>query len=186
MAKFNKLKEENYDYWNNQFDGHSSYMRSDSGNEYDILRGLLLHFVGTGESFLDVGCAMGDTLEASERRGKKLRYKGTDYAEKFTKANKKRRPDVEWETMDARSLKEKDNSYDTVCLYDVVDTLRDTWTIALDEAFRVARKRVIILMWMDADMPAKAAYMRSLGLKTLEIDIEGDGIHYHKMLIGEK
>lgn len=70
MVKLDKTKEENYKYWQDSFDGHSSYMRSADGNEYDILRGLIMHFVEKGESFLDVGCAMGDNLEASERAGK--------------------------------------------------------------------------------------------------------------------
>ena len=52
-----KLSEQNYDYWQNQFDGHASYMISGLGNEYDILRSMIFHFVGDGETFFDVGCS---------------------------------------------------------------------------------------------------------------------------------
>lgn len=182
-----KLAEKNYQYWENEFDGHKSYMISGDGNEYDILRKLIFHFVGDAETFLDIGCASGDNLEAGERSGKlfSVDYKGTDYAAGFIKANTARRPEVSWEVMDARELKEGDNSWDNVCIYDVLDAL-DGWEDALSEAFRVAKKRVIVLMWMDAHMDEKRDYMRSLGLRVIEIDIQGDGIHYHKMLIGEK
>jgi ubiquinone/menaquinone biosynthesis C-methylase UbiE len=182
---FNKKTEENYLYWQNDFDTHSSYMRADDGNEYDILRRLLLHFVKRCESFLDVGCAMGDTLEVSEKLGLQLNYCGTDYADKFIKANKKRRPEVTWRVRDARDLGGYDESWDTVCLYDVLDGLNG-WEQALDEAYRVCKKRVIVLMWMDPHMEEKYEYMQKLGLKTLMIDIEGYGIHYHKILVGEK
>jgi len=182
-----KLEEKNYDYWENQFDGHSAYMISGLGNEYDILRGLIFHFVGDGETFFDVGCACGDNLEAGERAGKlfSVDYKGTDYAEKFIEANKERRPEVRWDVMDARELKEDDGSWDNVCLYDVLDGL-EGWQDALSEAARVATKRVIVLMWMDPQMDEKRAYMQKLGLRTINIDIEGDGLHYHRLIIGEK
>lgn len=88
--------------------------------------------------------------------------------------------------MDARELHFTSNSYDTVCVYDVLDTLREDWKLALDEAYRVASKRVIVLMWMDPHMEEKVEYMRSQGLKVLDTDIEGDGIHYHKLIVGFK
>jgi ubiquinone/menaquinone biosynthesis C-methylase UbiE len=87
--------------------------------------------------------------------------------------------------MDARKLKEEDDSWDIVCLYDVLDGL-PCWEEALKEAYRVAKKKVIVLMWMDPHMDEKKEYMRSLGFRVIEIDIEGDGLHYHKFLIGEK
>jgi 2-polyprenyl-3-methyl-5-hydroxy-6-metoxy-1,4-benzoquinol methylase len=185
MAKYNKLKEKNYDYWQNLFDGHGGYMLAGGGNEYDILRRLLLHFVCFYESFLDIGCACGDNLEVSERLKLFLKYKGTDYVEKFIKANKKRRPEIDWEVMDARYLKEEDGSYDNVCLYDVLDGL-EGWELALSEASRVATKRVIVLMWMDPAMEDKLAYMRKLGLRCIDIKIEGDGLHFHRLIVGEK
>ena len=75
--------------------------------------------------------------------------------------------------------------WNVVLIYDVLDAL-EHWEDAIDEAIRVATNKVIILMWMDADMAGKIDYMRSKGLRVLEIDIDGDGIHYHKLLVGEK
>lgn len=182
---YDKKTEKNYDYWQNQFDGHGGYMLVGSGNEFDTIRKLLLHFVNKGESFLDVGCACGNNLEVSEGMNLFLEYTGTDYAEKFIKANKERRPDINWDTMDARDLnKFSDISFDTVCLYDVIDNL-DGWQTALDEACRVCSKRVILLMWMDNNMDEKRDYLRNKGLSVLDITIDGS-VHFHRMMIGTK
>lgn len=182
---YDKTKEKNYDYWENQFDGHGGYMLSADGNEYDILRGMIFHFVDKYDSVLDVGCACGDNLEWAERHHKGIDYEGTDYCEKFIEANRKRRPDIKWKVEDARNLKEFSESFDEVILYDVLDGL-EGWERALDEAYRVAICRVIVLMWMDPHMDDKAEYMRKLGMRVIDIKIEGDGIHYHRLLVGEK
>ena len=104
---------------------------------------------------------------------------------RLLKENKKKFPEVPWQVMDARKLGEENGSWNVVLIYDVLDAL-EHWEDAIDEAIRVATNKVIILMWMDADMAGKIDYMRSKGLRVLEIDIDGDGIHYHKLLVGEK
>lgn len=188
--KYDKTKEKNYDYWNNIFDDHDGYMlESTMGlhivwgwNEYGILRKMILAFVEDGETLFEVGCASGNTYEVIKKQGRKIFYKGTDYAENFIKANKERMPDGEWEVQDARYLKEKDDSWDVVLIYDVIDNMEGQ-NKAIDEAIRVANKRVILLMWMDNEIEEKKDYLMKKGLHVLDIDIRGC-IHFHKMLVG--
>lgn len=177
--------EKNYKYWSEQFDGYGNYMMSGKGNEYYILRNIFFSFIDDDDSILDVGCASGGTYGQIKDQGRNNIYKGVDYAEGFVLANRKKFPEVKWSVMDARELKEAGGTWDVVLIYDVLDAL-EHWEEAIDEAIRVAVKKVVIMMWMDADMAGKRDYMRTKGLRVFEIDIEGDGIHYHKVLIGEK
>lgn len=181
---FNKKDEKNYDYWQNVFDGHDGYMLAAGTNEYAILRDLILTFVNDKESILDLGCASGGTYDWIKEKKRNVTYKGTDYAEKFVKANKKRHPNIVWEVEDCRYLKEDDGEFDIVLLYDVLDGLTG-WEKALDEAVRVAVKKVIVLMWCDPAMDDKLAYMREKGLNVLDMKVEG-AVHFHRILVGWK
>jgi ubiquinone/menaquinone biosynthesis C-methylase UbiE len=154
----NKQEEENYQYWQNEFDGHSDYMTAIEDNEYAQIRTEIFKYIDDGDSILDVGCATGNNLEEGEHLGFRFHYKGTDYVENFIEANKKRRPDIDWEVQDARELYEKDKSFDVVILYDVLDNMPD-WQKAIDEAVRVAKKRIIITMWCDRHMEDKENYL---------------------------
>lgn len=182
--KYNKTKEKNYHYWQDSFDSHSGYMLADGYNEFAIIRSLVLSFVDDGDSILDVGCASGGTYDWIKNKKRNVIYKGTDYAENFVKANKKRHPNIIWEVEDCRKLNEGDNEFDVVVLYDVIDNMLG-WELALKEASRVAIKRVILLMWMDNDMETKVKYMRDLGLNVLDIKMDG-AVHFHRMLVGLK
>ncbi len=166
--KYDKTKEKNYNYWEKEFTPHTNYMIAEKENEYWIIRSEIFKYLKEGDSVLDVGCACGDNLEFSEKIGKKIDYKGVDYAEDFILENKKRRPDISWQVMDARYLEEKDQSYDVVILYDVLDNL-EGWEKAIDEALRVAKKRVIIVMWMDSKMKEKKPYIKKKGFKSERI-----------------
>jgi len=180
---YNKKTEQNYDYWQNLFDGHSGYMLSAGDNEYAILRNLVLTFVAEKDSLLDLGCASGGTYDWIKEKKRNIIYKGTDYAEKFVEANKVRHPNVIWEVEDCRDLVEADEEFDIVLLYDVLDGLPG-WEQALDEAYRVAKKKVIVLMWMDPGMEDKYEYMKNKG-NVLNLNIDG-AVHYHRMLVGLK
>jgi ubiquinone/menaquinone biosynthesis C-methylase UbiE len=179
-----KTDEKNYNYWQNVFDSHGGYMLAAEHNEYAILRDLILTFVDDRESILDLGCASGGTYDWIKEKKRKVTYKGTDYAEKFIEANRKRHPNIIWEVEDCRQLAEEDGEFDVVVLYDVLDGL-DGWHKAIEEARRVAAKKVIVLMWCDAGMDDKRAYMEELGLSVLDLKIEGN-IHFHRMLVGFK
>lgn len=173
-----------HNYWQNEFDGHSSYMLPAEHNEYAVLRDMILGFIPDGWSLLDLGCASGGTLDWIKSKKRNIKYKGTDFAEKFMEANKKRYPSYLWEVEDCRELKEEDGDFDVVLLYDVIDGMTD-WQKALDEAYRVASKMVIVLMWCDANMDDKREYMEKQGLSVLDIKAEGN-IHFHRMFVGWK
>ena len=103
------------------------------------------------KSFLDVGCGTGplyellinaplrDYLPISE-------YKGVDYSEEMIRVCKKEFPKGNFEVQDARKLLEVDNSWDAVVLMHCLDHL-DKYQEAIQEAARVTRQYVIIILW---------------------------------------
>jgi len=182
--KYDKKTEKNYHYWQDTFDSHSSYMLAGGTNEYAVLRDLILTFIDDKDNILDLGCASGGTYDWIKEKQRTVLYKGTDYCEKFIKENKKRHPNIIWEVEDCRNLVEDDGEFDVVILYDVLDGLPG-WEQALDEAYRVARKKIVVLMWCDPGMEDKLAYMKEKGLSVLDLKIEGN-IHFHRMFVGWK
>lgn len=180
--KYDKKKEDRYNYWNNIFDGHGGYMLPLLHNEPAIIRDIILAFVDDGESLLDIGCASGGTLDWIRHKKRKIKYKGTDYAENFIIENKKRLPDGLWGVMDAREIKEKDKSWDIVVIYDVIDN-SEGWEQALNEACRVAIDKVILVMWADNDMETKKQYFIDKKIPIIDLKINGC-VKSHRMIIG--
>jgi ubiquinone/menaquinone biosynthesis C-methylase UbiE len=181
----NKKAEADYNYWQNQFDGHKRYMISGNGNEYYKIRRRILLYINDNSSLLDVGCASAGTLHHIKNFSKKnIAYKGVDYASNFIKANKKRFPKEKFEVQDARDLKEKDESYDVVLLYDVLDGL-EGWELAIEEAIRVAKDKIIITMWKDNHMDEKLDYMKKR-MKVKHFDFHPKETNYHYFIIGYK
>jgi ubiquinone/menaquinone biosynthesis C-methylase UbiE len=73
-------------------------------------------------------------------------YKGTDYSEGMIDVCKNEFPEAEFEVQDARKLLEKDHSWDCVLLMHCLDHL-DDYQSAINEAARVAKKYVLIVLW---------------------------------------
>ncbi len=187
-----KENEKYYQYWQNEFDGHNDYMLSNKGNEYYQIREKVLSYVKDGESLLDVGCASGGTYQhIKDYFVKKIKYKGVDYVENFVESCRRRHPEALWNVSDARELKEEDHSWDTVLLYDTIDYLMNpkdihNWRKALDEALRVARKRLIIVLWSDyiRDGAKIKKYLKGK-VKLTEIELYDLPQSPHHMFIGE-
>lgn len=186
--KYDKTKEKNYNTWQNDSGDHKTYMLGLNipTSEYYRIRKKALSYLEKGDSLLDVGCASGGTYHHIINYTKrKIEYKGVDYCEKFIEANKGSYPEAEFEVQDARYLKEDNNSWDVVLLYDVLDGLKG-WKQAIDEAIRVCRKKVIIVMWMDPRMDLKLDYMEKKMKNVKAFDWQPVGTHYHYFIIGDK
>lgn len=135
-------------------DGHTYQMGAQSHRVY-LLN--LLNKKGV-ESILDVGCGTGpiyqlikqtqngDEPNPSTEYYWTFDYKGTDYSEGMIDVCKKEFPEGDFEVEDARHLTEADNSWDCVLLMHCLDHL-DDYKAAINEAARVAKKYVLIVLW---------------------------------------
>lgn len=106
----------------------------------------LIKFTKDGESFLDVGCGSGTTIDAIDAIKRDVKYKGVDFIDSTVEWLSKTYPNREFSIQDARYLREEDKSWDTVWSRHVIDHL-DDFEQPMDEHCRVARKRVICVLW---------------------------------------
>lgn len=119
---------------------------------------MLGSFINDGESVLDVGCGPGWNMDHFAQYGPALSfYKGVDYSERFVRvANQRREAQLDenfstmlthrFELQDCRELKESDVSWDVVVLQDCLEHTNG-YEKPIEEALRVAKKRVIITFW---------------------------------------
>src|SRR4030067_881346 len=98
------------------------------------------------ESFLDVGCGSATTLDAIKAIKRNVKYKGVDFIDSRIEWLKQNYPGYDFENQDARHLKEEDVSWDTVWSRHVIDHL-DGFEQPMNEHCRVARKRVVCILW---------------------------------------
>lgn len=119
----------------------------------------ILQWVKDEDTFLDVGCGSGTTLDALKELKKQVYYKGVDVIDHRIEYLKKTfneytfdishaKPSVIFEAQDARHLKEEDKSWDIVWSRHVIDHLGN-FEQAIDEHCRVAKKYVICVLWMS-------------------------------------
>jgi ubiquinone/menaquinone biosynthesis C-methylase UbiE len=106
----------------------------------------LIKYTQDGQSFLDVGCGSGTTLDAINLIKRQVKYRGVDFIKSRVKWLKKTYPDNDFEYQDAINLKEKDNSWDVVWSRHVVDHLYEFERPILEQC-RVAKKTVICILW---------------------------------------
>ena len=99
-------------------------------------------------TLLDVGMGTGPIYGLIESSAGlwDFEYKGTDYSPVMVEIAKENFPQGWFEVEDARSLKERDNSWDCVLLMHCLDHLND-YQAAIREAARVAKKYVCIILW---------------------------------------
>lgn len=126
-------------------------------------------YVKSGMSLLDYGSGSATTYEAlilngwkvyskttqSTIRGEKdIIYKGIDVIPKFTEYCKQTYPQVDFEiNLTLHKIDQLDKSWDVVYSRHVVDHM-ESFEGALDEHCRVAKKLVIIVLWVPpGDMP---------------------------------
>ncbi|NIP84988.1 MAG: methyltransferase domain-containing protein, partial [Planctomycetales bacterium] len=126
--------------------GHKTYMRSYGEGVGTASREWLLTQIKDGESLLDVGCGPGCTYENLKVNGRQVTYRGLDFCPEFVAACRELFPEGDFRQGDAMALDEADNSWDTVLLRHVLEHAPG-YRDPIAEAVRVARKRVVIVMW---------------------------------------
>lgn len=133
--------------------GAASYMDTYGEGPGSETRTILASFINDGETVLDVGCGPGWNLDHFMEHGPAIaNYKGLDYSERFVRvANQRARHRAgtltgPFAVGDCRDLKEPDSSWDVVILQDCVEHTNG-YVKPLEEAMRVAKKRVIITFW---------------------------------------
>jgi SAM-dependent methyltransferase len=132
-----------YTYWQNLED-KKNYIRGYGEGVGTLSRDWLLTVIKDGESLLDVGCGPGCTYE--NLSGRDIRYRGLDFAPGFVDACRELFPDGNFQVGDAMNLDEPDGSWDTVLLRHVLEHTPH-YREPIAEALRVARRRVVIVMW---------------------------------------
>lgn len=99
------------------------------------------------ESVLDVGCGSGALYEEIRKGLTRFDYKGVDLTDEFIKACKEQYPEAEFEVQNMFKLKEEDESWDTVINFHAIEYAGPKFKEVIKEALRVAKKRVIIVLW---------------------------------------
>jgi ubiquinone/menaquinone biosynthesis C-methylase UbiE len=106
----------------------------------------LVKYTSDEQTFLDVGCGSATTLDAIKAIKRHVIYKGVDFIDSRIKWLIDRYPGYLFECQDARHLKEDDKSWDVVWSRHVVDHM-PSFEEAITEQCRVAKKRVICILW---------------------------------------
>ena len=125
----------------------NSFCRTGNNSPNSAHREDFVNYINDGDTFLDVGCGSAADWEILVRFGKKVKYKGLDYANSILEATKKLYPELEFELADINNLQEKDNSWDVVSCRHVIDHC-EYYEQPIRELLRVAKKKVIITMWV--------------------------------------
>ena len=126
-------------------EGAAVYMDSYGEGPDFITRRTIAEFINDGESVLDVGCGPGWNYDSFKKFGPKVNYRGEDYSERFVRVANQRNPGVYF-VGDIRKLEHPDNSWDVVILQDCLEHTNG-YEKPVEEALRVAKKRVIITFW---------------------------------------
>lgn len=111
-------------------------------------RKIISTLIPEGSSVLDVGCGPGWNLDHFKEHGPSTSaYRGLDYSGRMVRVANKRHPaNQQFRVGDARGLKESDNSWDVVLLQDILEHTNG-YEKPIQEALRVAKKRVIVSFW---------------------------------------
>lgn len=142
-------------WWDKNISNFKTYIRSYGEGVGTASRNWLLTVVRDGESLLDVGCGPGCTYESFKVNERDIIYRGADYCQGFIDGCRELFPEADFKLESAMDLQEEDNSWDNVLLRHIIEHVPD-YNIAIKEAYRVARKRVIIVTWRPLyDKPTK-------------------------------
>lgn len=134
-------------YWEKVFQGNNGYyMDLDHPT-----RKIITQYIGDDDSVLDLGCGGGGLRALLHDRPKyqanRYKYTGWDYSETAIKLAQERYPDSHFLVKDVRVDldKEAENTYDVVVMRHFLEN-QERWQDVVRAAFRVANKKVIIVM----------------------------------------
>lgn len=141
-------------------EGAANYMSSyGEGVGFDT-RHTIGQFIEDGETVLDMGCGPGLNADHFAEYGPKIHaYLGMDYSSRFIRVANERTKTLQIPTEvseimlipsfkvgDIRNIEELDSSWDVVILQDCLEHTNG-YEKPIQEALRVAKKRVIISFW---------------------------------------
>lgn len=104
-------------------------------------------------NILDIGCGIGACIKALSREG--YECEGLEHNKEYVKACLNQGLKVKWGS--ACRLPYKDNSFDTVLFIEVLEHINDPLK-ALEEAFRVAKNKVIVSVPNIEVIPTMSLY----------------------------
>lgn len=136
-------------YWDNLMEtdeGAANYMMSYGEGPGSSLRVKIASLLKPGESVLDVGCGPGWNFEHFLEFGPSVKYRGTDYSERFVRVANQRTGMKIFSKGDVRKIEEPDRSFDVVILQDVLEHTNG-YEEPLKEALRVAKRQIIVTFW---------------------------------------
>lgn len=131
-------------YWVNR-DNPTEFLSHPIDGVDGIARKWLLDKIPDNESVLDIGCGAGHIAEVFRKNGRHNEYHGLDRDETIEFA-RSLFPYAKYSYADANFLPCEDNSWDNCILFTVVEMMPD-FRKAVDEAFRVCKKRTIITIY---------------------------------------
>ena len=136
-------------YWDDLMatdEGASTYMETYGEGPGSETRHTIGSFINPGESVLDVGCGPGWNYDHFSEYGPFVKdYLGLDYSERFVKVASERNPGY-YDIGDVRNFGQPDLSWDVVIMQDVLEHTNG-YEKPMEEALRVARKRIIVTFW---------------------------------------
>lgn len=143
------MSDDETNYWSKLMgsdEAAASYMITYGEGPGSPLRYKIGSLLEPGESVLDVGCGPGHNFDHFLQFGPSVKYRGTDYSERFVRVANQRTGMEIFKVGDVRHIEEPDNSLDVVILQDVLEHTNG-YKAPLKEALRVARRRVIVTFW---------------------------------------
>lgn len=137
-------------YWDNllETDDHAAtYMETYGEGAGSPLRLKIASYLKSEDWVLDVGCGPGWNFDTFLQHGPAVYYRGMDYSDRFVRvANERVRPQKIFSKGDVRDIPASDKSFDVVIMQDVLEHTNG-YEKPLQEALRVARKRIIVTFW---------------------------------------
>lgn len=141
-------------WWSKNIENWKTYIRSyNEGIDFPsrkwLANFLKIHGV---KSVVDVGCGGGIDLEQYRKDGYVGEYLGVDYTPEAIETCKEMFPNEKFAVADARFLSAvlEQNSYEVVTIRHTLDHI-DNWQAALESAYKVASRFVVIVLWVPPE-----------------------------------